>query len=85
MNEKIKFVLNGCDISFIAEAPADMTIKQLLKQADKIKPHWCACGVCSYEKEYGKWDYKAEILFDYDSVRKAEDDVNCDIVEVQDD
>ena len=25
----MKFVLNGCDISFIAEAPEDITLKQL--------------------------------------------------------
>ena len=48
----MKFILNGCDISFIAEAPEDITLKQLLKQCDKIKPDWCACGICSYEKEY---------------------------------
>lgn len=26
-NNTIKFILNGCDISFIAEAPADITEK----------------------------------------------------------
>ena len=30
--ENVKFVLNGCDISFVAEAPADITLEQLLKQ-----------------------------------------------------
>ena len=34
----MKFILNGCDISFIAEAPEDITLKQLLRQTDKIKP-----------------------------------------------
>lgn len=34
----MKFVLNGCDISFVAEAPADITLEQLLKQCDRIKP-----------------------------------------------
>ena len=48
--DTIKFVLDGCDISFLAEAPRDITLEQLLKQADKIKPMWCACGICSYEK-----------------------------------
>lgn len=42
----MKFILNGCDISFIAEAPDDITLKQLLKQCDKIKPDWSACGGC---------------------------------------
>ena len=48
--DTIKCVLDGCDISFLAEAPRDITLEQLLKQADKIKPMWCACGICSYEK-----------------------------------
>lgn len=49
MGDKIKFVLNGCDILFIAEAPKDITLEQLLKQCDKIKPDWCACGICSLD------------------------------------
>lgn len=28
---RIKFILDGCDISFVAEAPEDITLKQLLK------------------------------------------------------
>lgn len=32
----MKFILNGCDISFIAEAPEDITLKQLLKQCDQV-------------------------------------------------
>ena len=76
---KIKFILNGCDISFIAEAPADITLEQLLKQCDKIKPDWCACGICSYEKAYGNPDHEAEIIIDYDSIKKANDDVSCSI------
>ena len=43
----MKFILNGCDISFIAEAPEDITLKQLINQCDKLAPHWCACGICS--------------------------------------
>lgn len=71
----MKFVLNGCDISFIAEAPEDITLKQLIKQCDKIKPDWCACGICSYEKEYGKTDYAPEIIIGYDSIKKANEGV----------
>lgn len=37
----MRFVLDGCDISFVAEAPSDITLEQLLKQCDKIKPDWC--------------------------------------------
>lgn len=79
----MKFVLNGCDISFIAEAPEDITLKQLLKQCDKIKPDYCACGICSYEKVYGKADYSTEIIIDYDSIKKADDVVSCRIIEAE--
>jgi hypothetical protein len=77
----MKFVLNGCDISFTAEAPEDITLKQLLKQCDKIKPDWCSCGICSYEKLDYKDDYPAEIIIGYDSIEKANDNVSCTIVE----
>ena len=77
----MRFILNGCDISFIAEAPEDITLKQLLKQCDKIKPDWCACGICSYEKIYGKnTDYEADIIIDYESIRKTSKDVSCTII-----
>ena len=79
----MKFVLNGCDISFIAEAPEDITLKQLLKQCDKIKPDWCACGICSYEKVY-ETEHEAEVIIDYNSIRKVSDDVSCRIVENND-
>lgn len=78
----MKFILNGCDISFIAEAPEDITLKQLLKQCDKIKPDWCACGICSYEEVYGKdTDYETDIIIGYDSIKKANEDVSCRIIE----
>ena len=77
----MKFILDGCDISFTAEAPEDITLKQLLKQCDKINPDWCACGICSYEKLGYKEGTPAEIIFDYDSVKKANDDVSCTIVD----
>ncbi len=77
MSSKIKFVLDGCDISFIAEAPEDITLKQLLVQCDKIKPHWCACGICSYEKVHGNYNHDAEISIGYDSIKKVDEDVSC--------
>ena len=77
----MKFVLNGCDISFTAEAPEDITLKQLLKQCDKIAPHWCACGICSYEKLHCKDDVPAEIIIGYDSIRKRDDAVSCWIID----
>lgn len=77
----MKFILNGCDISFIAEAPEDITLKQLLKQCDKIKPDWCACGICSYEQIFGKdIDCKTDIIIGYDSIRKTSEDVCCTIL-----
>ena len=72
----MKFILNGCDISFIAEAPEDITLKQLLKQCDKIKPDWCACGICSVED-----NEEVEIIIDYNSVKKVNEDVPCRIIE----
>ena len=78
MSKMIKFILNGCDISFIAEAPEDITLKQLLVQCDKIKPHWCACGICSYEKVY-KHDYGVELSIGYDNIKKIDKEVSCEI------
>ena len=76
---KIIFELAGCDISFIAEAPEDITLKQLLKQCNKIKPNWCSCGINNWEMEnYTKED--VEIIIDYDSVKKANDDISCTII-----
>lgn len=74
----IKFILDGCDISFVAEAPEDITLKQLLKQCDKIKPHWCACGICSAERKDME-NCETEIIIDYDSIRKTSENVSCDI------
>lgn len=70
----MKFLLNGCDISFIAEAPEDITLKQLLEQCDKIHPDWCACGICSYDD-----NGDTEIIITYDSIKKTNDDVPCRI------
>ncbi len=81
MAERIKFILDGCDISFIAEAPADITLKQLLEQTDKIKPDWCACGICSYERGGFTSEHTPEIIIDYDSIRKADESAPCSVVE----
>ena len=80
----IKFVLDGCDISFVAEAPEDITLKQLLVQCDRIKPDWCACGICSYEHKFGdKYDFPTQIFITYDDVTKANEDVSCSISETK--
>lgn len=73
----MKFLLNGCDISFYAEAPEDITLKQLLKQCDRIVPDWCACGIRSSDHT----DKETEIYITYDNVWKANDNVSCTIKE----
>ena len=75
----MKFILDGCDISFIAEAPEDITLKELLKQADKIKPDYCACGIRSCTEQEEKWD--TEIIFTKESVRLAHENVPASIRE----
>ena len=75
----MKFILNGCDISFVAEAPEDITLKQLLKQCDKIEPDWCACGICSLGEEDS--GLETEIIIGYDSIKKVDDGVACSIIE----
>ena len=78
--EIIKFILDGCDIAFTAEAPADITLAQLLKQCDRIKPDWCACGIrTATTKDYGK----VEISIGYDSIAKNDPNAPCQIVEVE--
>lgn len=79
--EKIKFLLNGCDISFIAEAPKDITLEQLLKQCSKIKPMWCACGIRNLDKVELKLDEDPDIIIDYNTIKKASEDVSCEILE----
>ena len=74
----IRFLLNGCDISFYAEAPEDITLKELLAQTDKIKPDWCACGIRSLAN--GE-NYPTEIFITKDSVRLANDQVSATIME----
>lgn len=62
----LRFMLDGCDISFVAEAPADMTLAQLLKQCDKIHPNWCACGIKTADESD-----RTELIFGYDSIKIA--------------
>ena len=48
---------------------------------DKIKPDWCACGICSYEQVFDKnTDYDTNIIIGYDSIRKTSEDVCCTIL-----
>jgi hypothetical protein len=75
----MRFMLDGCDIAFVAEAPADITLEDLLKQCDKIKPDWCACGIRSLRPDEASMD--TDIIIGYNSIRKANDDVSCAILE----
>lgn len=75
----MKFVLNGCDISFVAEAPEDITLKQLIRQCDKIIPAYCACGICSLDYVGYKEDEEPEIIIGYDTIKKADENVACSI------
>ena len=77
----MKFVLNGCDISFVAEAPSDITLSELIKQCDKIRPRWCACGVCSLKCAGIGEETEPEIVIGYASVQKTSDSVPCVIDE----
>ena len=63
----MKFVFDGCDISFIVEAPEDITLKELLKQADRLVPDWCACG-CDEEE----LNTPTDVYIEKDSISLAE-------------
>lgn len=75
----IKFLLNGYDISFYAEAPEDITLKELLAQTDKIKPDWCACGIRNLAPSEIK--IPTEIFITKNSVKLANEDVSARIME----
>ena len=75
----MKFILDGCDINFLAEAPEDITLKELLAQTDKIKPNWCACGIRSADEYEQKQE--PEIIITKDSIRLANKGVSAQIVE----
>lgn len=71
-----KFILDGYDIYLKGVAPADITLKQLLKQCDRIKPAWYGCGI--------KSDYiqiaPVDINIMYDSIIKVNEHAPCTIL-----
>jgi len=78
------FLLDGCDISFTAKAPEDITLKELLKQTDKIKPDWCACGIRSLKQDEIEnlvKDNGVEIIIGYDSIVLNNEYAPCKIVD----
>lgn len=65
---RIIFCLNG---SNVAEAPADMTIEQLVKQLKHIEYKAYNEGMCCLDEDDYDDDYDFEdidIIFDYDNV-----------------
>lgn len=78
----IRFLLNGCDISFFAEAPADITLEQLLKQTDRIVHDRCACGIRSLRED--EIDLELDLSITYGDVKKMNDYVCCRIEPLSD-
>lgn len=75
----VRFMLDGCDISFVASAPEDITLKQLLKQCDRIRPDWCACGIRSLD-DGSEQTLPVDIEIGYDYIKKTDEGVACTIM-----
>ena len=73
----MKFVFDGCDISFIVEAPEDITLKELLKQADRLVPDWCACGIRSCDEE--ELNTPTDVYIEKDSISLTDEHVAATI------
>ena len=71
-----KFIIEGRGTYLKIVAPADITLKQLLKQCDRIKPAWHGCDL--------KSDFIPEaptdIIIMYDSITKVVEDAPCTIL-----
>lgn len=76
----IKFLLNGNEISIVAEAPKDITLEQLLKQCDRIKPYYRAeCGI----RPIREGDGDTGVVITYDDVRTVSKYPEWEIMEVE--
>lgn len=64
----MRFVLIGYHISFIVEAPEDITLRQLIEQCDKIVKEWCNCGICSLDSAGFSNRNKTNIKIGYDDI-----------------
>ena len=75
-NTPTKFIIEGHNTFVKGIAPADITLKQLLKQCDRIKLAWHDYGI--------KSDFMPEapvdIIIMYDSISKVSEDVPCTIL-----
>lgn len=70
MTDKIVFLACGCDICYWVMAPKDITLEQLLKQFDRLKPDWCDCGIRSAEKVgWPGFTPDVDVSIDYDDVK----------------
>ena len=72
----MKFRLDGCDISFDAEAPDDITLKQLLEQCDRIVPDYCACGIRSLKQDDSQ---RIDLKITYDDIQIVSNYPSCTI------
>ena len=72
----INFVFINRDSYLKIVAPADITLKQLLKQCDRIKPAWHGCGIKSDIMPKAPID----IIIMYDSITKVVEDAPCTIL-----
>lgn len=75
--ERIRFMLAGCHSYFIASAPKDITLEQLLKQCNRIKSLGCECGIRNLRED--EITEETEIIIDYEDIMKSHLDVNCKI------
>ena len=68
MAKQIKFLFNGCDNNFAVEAPADITLAQLLKQADRMHIYGWACGIRSLRDSEERYFPKVDVVITYDDI-----------------
>lgn len=80
-NNIIRFAIKGNDDRYyVAEAPKDITLEQLLKQSDNIVGAYSAMGLGTYEEHFDD-ERPTDIAFDYDSVVKVSDNDSFNIIE----
>lgn len=80
-NNIIRFAIKGNDDRYyVAEAPKDITLEQLLKQSDNIVGAYSAMGLGTYEEHFDD-ERPTDIVFDYDSIVKVSDNDSFNIIE----
>lgn len=71
-----KFIIEGYDTFLKGIAPADITLKQLLKQCDRIKT---ARYGCALQSDFIP-EAPVDIIIMYDSISKVYEDAPCTIL-----